>query len=150
MTTVKEVQLKKNGVPITPLTIVDSIVNADGTKYKDSVDKKLNGKSNTDHLHDDRYFIKSNTTISSNYFIFDNNLKIQWGSVTLGTDHVGGTSTFPLAFNDTPIIATSFSYSGGSWDYQEASISSLSNTHVTFVGSDTYGGKVVRWIAIGF
>lgn len=51
MTTVKEVELQKEGKMVTPVTIVDSVKNSDGTKYKD-------------HKHDDRYYTKAESDVS--------------------------------------------------------------------------------------
>lgn len=46
MATVKEVKLQKDGVMVTPITIIDSVKNSNGTNYKD-------------HKHDDRYYTKT-------------------------------------------------------------------------------------------
>lgn len=40
MATVKEVELMKDGQMVSPVTIIDSVKNLDGTKYKDVVYKK--------------------------------------------------------------------------------------------------------------
>ena len=41
MTTVKEVKLMKDGAMVTPVVLVDSIKNLDGTKYKDKIQELL-------------------------------------------------------------------------------------------------------------
>ena len=58
-TSVKEIKLKKNGAMVSPIVLIDSLRNLDGTKYKDTVSAALNGKSNSEHTHDDRYYTES-------------------------------------------------------------------------------------------
>ena len=42
MATVKEVKLMKDGVMVTPVVLIDSVKNLDGTIYKDAVNDSLN------------------------------------------------------------------------------------------------------------
>lgn len=62
MATVKEIKLKKNGAMVSPVVLIDSVKNLDGTKYKDTVTSALNGKANSSHTHDDRYYTESEIT----------------------------------------------------------------------------------------
>lgn len=59
MATVKEVKLMKDGAMVTPLTLIDSLKNLDGSKYKDTVTNLLAGKANSSHDHNDKYYTKS-------------------------------------------------------------------------------------------
>lgn len=69
MTIVKEVELNKEGNMVSPIVLIDSVKNLDGTKYKDSiytkseVDIKLAEKSDNSHSHNDRYYTKSEVDI---------------------------------------------------------------------------------------
>lgn len=58
-TSVKEIKLKKNGAMVSPIVLIDSLRNLDGTKYKDTVTAALNGKASSNHTHDDRYYTES-------------------------------------------------------------------------------------------
>lgn len=58
-TSVKEIKLKKNGAMVSPIVLIDSLRNLDGTKYKDTVAAALNGKASSNHAHDDRYYTES-------------------------------------------------------------------------------------------
>lgn len=58
-TSVKEIKLKKNGAMVSPIVLIDSLRNLDGTKYKDTVAAALNGKASSNHTHDDRYYTES-------------------------------------------------------------------------------------------
>ena len=51
MATVKEIKLKKNGAMVSPVVLIDSVKNLDGTKYKDTVTSALNGKASSSHSH---------------------------------------------------------------------------------------------------
>ena len=51
MATVKEIKLKKNGAMVSPVVLIDSVKNLDGTKYEDTVTSALNGKANSSHSH---------------------------------------------------------------------------------------------------
>lgn len=62
MATVKEIKLKKNGAMVSPVVLIGSVKNLDGTKYEDKVTNLLNSKSNTGHTHDDRYYTESEIT----------------------------------------------------------------------------------------
>lgn len=84
MATVKEIKLKKNGAMVSPVVLIDSLKNLDGTKYKDTVTNLLNGyvptsrtvngkplsgnislsasdvgASASGHNHDDKYFTET-------------------------------------------------------------------------------------------
>lgn len=47
----KEIQLKRDGLDASPLTYIDSIKNADGSSFKESLQEALDLKSDSDHTH---------------------------------------------------------------------------------------------------
>ena len=60
-TSVKEIKLKKNGAMVSPIVLIDSLRNLDGTKYKDTVAAALNGKADISHDHNGSYYTKTET-----------------------------------------------------------------------------------------
>lgn len=107
MATVKEIKLKKNGAMVSPVVLIDSLKNLDGTKYKDTVTSALNGKANSSHTHDDRYYTESeieskvstlNTAIngkansSHNHVVFKN--------ITSGYDYEGEFDEYPSHYHE--------------------------------------------------
>ena len=79
--------------------------NTDGAPTNKAVQDAINGKSNTGHTHDDRYFTESeinNKFMGSTYYKYCDGLLIQWGHFSSTGSHGSDvTITFPKAFSNT-------------------------------------------------
>lgn len=59
MATVKEVKLMDGEEQVTPYTLIDSVWDSDGKKFKENLNTELSKKSDDGHHHDDRYYTEA-------------------------------------------------------------------------------------------
>ena len=124
-TSVKEIKLKKNGAMVSPIVLIDSLRNLDGTKYKDTVSVALNGKSNSEHTHDDRYYTESE--IDSKVSSLNTAIN---GKADSSHDHVSWTETSSQEWAKNETIV----------EYQIPSVALGETAYIRHTFKNTYSG----------